>query len=297
MSGPPKRRGVKEAQPPVIIVKRTGRHRGGHHGGAWKVAYADFVTTMMALFIVLWAASQSPQLRESIAHYFRRPSDPVPAPMDGGGGGGILPMGRGVVGQAEAAHRATPPGVVDGDETLLKDAATAIRAAIEHDPALKAIRGQIHVEMTDDGLRIQVAERDDTLFFEIGSATIKPALTRVLGTIAQIVGRLPNDVIVEGHTDTRQYSRRTDYSNWELSADRANSARRVLEGTGLRPRQVVRVVGLADTQLMLPETPLSTENRRVSIIVRHRGPATVRTTELGAETAVAQLGRAQEPAR
>jgi chemotaxis protein MotB len=253
-----KRRGDGD-NPPPIIKRLAPRRRHATHG-AWKVAYADFVTSMMALFIVLWAAEQSPEIRAAIANYFRNPSV-VPTANDRAG---VLPAAGAVL--PVAAADAAP---AERSETALTDAAARIRSALENDPDLRALRDQVRIEMTPEGLRIQLAERDDSLFFEIGSARMKPALTRLLTIVAEIVGTLPNDVVVEGHTDTRQYARQDQgYTNWELSADRANSARRVLEAKGLRPRQIVRVVGFADHDLLLPDDPLDAQNRRVSVIVR-----------------------------
>lgn len=255
-----KRRGDGDSQPPII--KRLHPRRRPTIHGAWKVAYADFVTSMMALFIVLWAAEQNPQIRSSIANYFRNPSV-VPTASDRSG---VLPGAGAVLPMTGAAAEAAP----ERPEAALAAAATQIRAALEADPELRALRDQVRIEMTPDGLRIQLAERDDSLFFEIGSAQVKPALTRVLSVVAQVVGTLPNNVVVEGHTDTRQYVRKDrGYTNWELSADRANSARRVLEGTGLRARQIVRVVGFADHDLLLQDDPLNAQNRRVGVIVRN----------------------------
>jgi len=258
------RRQPDPEQPPFIIRKLRSR-RAQHPHGAWKVAYADFVTSMMALFIVLWAAEQSPVIRSSIATYFRNPS----ALPSGREQSGLLPAGTGVVALPASGV------VADSDEDALTEAAVRLRAALEAEADLRELKDQVRIEMTPEGLRVQLVERDDSLFFEIGSAQIKPTLTRLLGVVAQVVGALPNDVAVEGHTDTRQYDRpgRT-YSNWELSADRANSARRVMEVGGLRQRQIVRVVGLADHDLLVPQDPLDAQNRRVSIIVRHRKPET-----------------------
>jgi len=256
-----KKRGDGENEPPIIKKLSPRRRHGGHHG-AWKVAYADFVTSMMALFIVLWAAEQSPAIRSSIANYFRNPSI-VPG---GQADAGVLPASTGLVG----ARPAEAGGTAETGSRALAEVEGRIRAALEDDPELWKLRDQVRIEMTPEGLRIQLVERDDSLFFEIGSAQVKPALTRLLSAVAQIVGSLPNDVAVEGHTDTRQYSNQArGYSNWELSADRANSARRVLEAAGLRPRQIVRVVGYADHDLLIRDDPLNAQNRRVSVIVRH----------------------------
>ena len=261
MTGRP-RRGDGET-PPFIIRKLQRRKHGAPHG-AWKVAYSDFMTSLLALFIVLWAAEQSPEVRASIASYFRNPSV-----VSGRTDAKLLPASNGVVGVQPVSAEAAEP-----DEGALTEAAVRIRTALDDDPALRALRDQVRIEMTPEGLRIQLTERDDSLLFEIGSADVKPALTRLLGTIAQIVGPMPNEVAVEGHTDARQYTRLgRGYSNWELSAERANAARKVLEGAGLRERQISRVVGFADHALFLHEDPLNAQNRRVSVIVRH-GAAT-----------------------
>jgi chemotaxis protein MotB len=247
--------------PPFIIRKLPKRRHPVLHG-SWKVAYSDFTTSLLALFIVLWAAEQSPQVRSSIANYFRNPSV-----VSGSSDARVLPGSTGVI-----PLQAVSGVGSESDEEALAEAAVRIRTALDDDPALRPLRDQVRIEMTPDGLRIQLAERDDSLLFEIGSAEVKPALTRLLGAIAHVVGAMPNPVAVEGHTDSRQYTRQgRGYSNWELSADRANSARRVLEGSGLRERQVARVVGFADHELLLREDPLDAQNRRVSVIVRHAG--------------------------
>ena len=277
MSAPPKKRAVKESlPPPVVIIKRGGKHKGGHHGGAWKVAYADFVTTMMALFIVLWAAGQDSNVRSSIANYFRNPT--APTAKSGGEGSGVLPSNTGLVGPADARDpgaQSRADGEKEGDS--LEQAATELRRSFEADPDLRGLMGQVQVEVTPEGLRVQLLEKDESLFFEVGSAQVNASLTRVLAIVARVVGELPNDVMVEGHTDARQYSRdRRLYSNWELSADRANSARRLLDASGLRARQVVRVVGHADNDLLHPENALDPQNRRVSILVLRKPLATPR---------------------
>jgi chemotaxis protein MotB len=260
----PGKRGAAEA-PPVIVVRRKGRH-GGHHGGAWKVAYADFVTTMMALFIVLWAAGQDTSVREAIAAYFRSPSI-VPQAVSGAG---VLPALTGAVASADLLANESSP---DRESRLLRDVAVGIQAEIERMPDLKPLLDQVQITLTAEGLRIQMTERDESLFFEVGSARVRPSMVQLLAVIAAAVGRLPNRVLVEGHTDARQYGpRRLDYSNWELSADRANSARRVLEHHGLQPGQVVRVVGYADHELLEPGQPLDPKNRRVSVLVLRTRP-------------------------
>ena len=270
MTTPPKKRTGTEAAAPIIVVKKTV-HKGGHHGGAWKVAYADFVTTMMALFIVLWAAGQDSNVRESIATYFRNPNAVTRIAPTGGSGTSVLPLNTGVVGQAEATPRGK--GEPDDDQAFTQTA-DAIRLKIESEQDLRALSKQVRIDITPEGLRVQFVEFDESLFFEIGSARLKPALTRLVAIVGNAVGKLPNQVVVEGHTDRRPYSGQPrGYTNWELSADRANAARRVLEGSGIGTRQIVRVVGYADHDPLVPEDVLDPTNRRVSVIVKRRQAA------------------------
>jgi chemotaxis protein MotB len=262
MSAAGKTRAPKEP-PPQVIIKKVRAHGGGHHGGAWKVAYADFVTTMMALFIVLWAAGQDTKVRQAIASYFRNPTG-----VPNGQSGGVLPASAGVVGQAGAPERPSQGG---DDPDALYGAANQIREKIENDTDLRGLREQVQMKVTPEGLRIELVERDGSLFFEVGSAQVKPAMTQLLSVITSVLRPLPNELTVEGHTDVRQYSReRVGYGNWELSSDRANSARRVLEAAGLPAPRIRRVIGFAEHDLLLPDRPLDAQNRRVSIVVATR---------------------------
>jgi chemotaxis protein MotB len=275
---------AKEPVPPVIVKKMVRRE--GHPHGAWKVAYADFVTTMMALFIVLWASGQDTHVREAIAAYFRNPTG-----VPNGNSGGVLPQSAGVVGQAGAPERPAQGG---DDPDGLFGAADKIRDALESDAELRAFRDQVRMSVTAEGLRIELVERDESLFFEVGSANLKPAMSRLLSMIAGVVRALPNTVTVEGHTDVRRYVREASgYGNWELSADRANGARRVLETAGLRPGQVTRVIGFAERDLLVPDRPLDAQNRRVSVVV-----ATKTTGDAeGVAKALAGQSRAELPGR
>jgi chemotaxis protein MotB len=269
-----KKRPAAESAPVVVVVKKVARH-GGHHGGAWKVAYADFVTTMMALFIVLWAAGQDTSVRESIASYFRNPSI-VPNVVKGAG---VLPASTGVVANADMlANEPTP----DREDRLLRETAANIRSEIEKAPDLRPLLEQVQITITEDGLRIQIVEHDENLFFEIGSAQVKPALIRLLAIVGAAIGRIPNRVVIEGHTDSRQYAQyRRGYSNWELSTDRAHSARRILEEDGIRPGQIMRVVGFADHDPLVADNPLDAQNRRVSVLVKRQGGKTGTKAENG----------------
>jgi chemotaxis protein MotB len=254
---------------PRKVIKKKGGH-GGHHGGAWKVAYADFVTAMMALFIVLWIVGQSKAVKDAVAAYFKDPSGfqkGAPSILKGGAGvgGSVAPL-------------APPPMPKDlGEEkgraerTALEATAAALKEKIHQQVHLASIEDKIKIEVLEEGLRVQLVETAQGIFFDVGSAAVKPATRVILGIIAQEVGKLTNDVVVEGHTDSRPYVGAPNYTNWELSADRANAARRILDAGGFRSNQTIQVVGYADRHLANPADSLDAANRRVSIIVRFRG--------------------------
>jgi chemotaxis protein MotB len=250
----------------VIIVKKKKSDHGGHHGGAWKVAYADFVTAMMAFFLVMWIVGQSAQVRAAVAGYFRHPglfdyekSDS----MVPGGQKGILPEPKDGPGEATQA-----------DADTLEAAAARIRQALGVLPALDKVRDQVEIKMTAEGLRIELLESPAGGFFDTGSAKMNEAGEKVLAAIGRELAKVDNGVVFEGHTDSRPYQSREGYTNWELSADRANAARRLMENAGLQPGQVRGVRGCADTQLRTPGDPYNARNRRVSIIVQHRKAST-----------------------
>jgi chemotaxis protein MotB len=259
------------------VVKKIVRHGGGHHGGAWKVAYADFVTAMMALFIVLWIVGQSKGVKEAVAAYFK---DPTVFQQGSAGilkGGGSSP----VPGQPRPAPP-TPPSAGEGDRASLEAAAKSLQEQIHRQTHLAKLEDKIAIEITEEGLRIQLIETAQGIFFDVGSARIKPATQEILGLVATEITRLPNDVVIEGHTDSRPYSGQPSYSNWELSADRANAARRILTGSGLRPEQIAGVVGYADRRLAIRNDPLDAANRRISVTVRLRETAARARSAAGA---------------
>ena len=242
----------------VVIVRRPRREaHGGHHGGTWKVAYADFVTALMALFLVLWLVAQSGAVKQSVAGYFKDPGA-----FGHRQGNALVPMGE----IKEGAD--SPAKTLAEDREALSQAAVRLEDLLSQMPEFKELGEQIDIQVTDEGLRVELQEASESTFFDTGSAALKPATERILATIARELGKLENSVIVEGHTDSRPYSTGDGYSNWELSADRANAARRVMERSGLRARQVQGVRGYADTRLRMPEAPLNSRNRRVSIVVR-----------------------------
>ncbi len=247
------------AQQPIIVVKKKVAH-GGHHGGAWKVAYADFVTAMMAFFLVLWLVGQGKDVKAAVGGYFRDP-----AAFEESGGRGILP------GSTELAEQSVDAPPVDDptEKKRLEEVVTRIREALSEVPAFKTLGDQIEFTVTAEGLQIDLVEKDASSFFELGSAVLRAETERILGVIAKEIAGLEHEIVVEGHTDSRAYAAKAGYSNWELSADRANAARRVMERDGLGLHQVSSVSGLADRRLRVPEDPYDARNRRVSILVKN----------------------------
>ena len=232
---------------PIIIIKKKGGH-GGHHGGAWKVAYADFVTAMMALFIVLWLLNTSKPVKEAIAGYFRDPtgtSKKIGSNMAGAGENFVLTR--------------------DNMPKLKEQLQNAMKQMVD----FEKIQNHIEMTVTTEGLRIELSESANGTFFDSGSAQLKPDGAEILRTLAQELGQLPNKLSIEGHTDSQPYAPSATYGNWELSADRANTARRVMQAHGIRPDQVMQVRGFADQRLRKPEAPLDPANRRISVIVQY----------------------------
>jgi chemotaxis protein MotB len=230
-----------------IIIKKKGGH-GGHHGGAWKVAYADFVTAMMALFIVLWLLNTSKQVQEAVGGYFRDPS------------GTSKMVGSDMRGSGENL------ALRKEDMSKLKEElAMKLRQLADFQKLSK----QIEMTVTAEGLRIELLEEPAGTFFDLGNATPTESGKELLTALAQEIGKLPNRVSIEGHTDSQPYQGKGTYSNWELSADRANAARRLMTEMGMRPDQVEQVRGFADQHLRLKDKPLDSGNRRVSVIVQY----------------------------
>jgi chemotaxis protein MotB len=232
---------------PIIILKKKGGH-GGHHGGAWKVAYADFVTAMMALFIVLWLLSSSKPVQEAVGGYFRDPS------------GTSTKTGSSMAGAGEN-FVLTKDNMPKLKEQLQK----AMKQMADFDK----LKDHIEMTVTSEGLRIELSESAAGTFFDSGRAQLKGDGTEMLITLAQELGKLPNKLSIEGHTDSTPYAPTAAYTNWELSADRANAARRVVQAHGIRADQITQVRGFADQQLRKPAAPLDPANRRISLIVQY----------------------------
>jgi chemotaxis protein MotB len=241
---------------PIIVIKKKGGH-GGHHGGAWKVAYADFVTAMMSLFIVLWLMNSSKPIKEAVAGYFKDPSGTTK--QLGGNGKGP--------GQS--------PGEGPGDTlTLSKDNMAKLKddlqSAIHKIEDINKLKNQIEMTVTSEGLRIELLESAKGTFFDSGSPELNDSGKETLNALAKQLGGVPNKISIEGHTDSRPLDRNGGvYGNWELSVDRANNARRLMQENGLRRDQVTQVRGYADQKLRTPNAPEDPSNRRISVIVQY----------------------------
>jgi chemotaxis protein MotB len=232
---------------PIIIVKKKGGH-GGHHGGAWKVAYADFVTAMMALFIVLWLLNSSKKVQEAVGGYFKDPtgtSKNVGSNMQGAGENFVV------------TH--------DNMPKLKEQLQNAMKQMADFDK----LKSHIEMTVTTEGLRIELSESASGTFFDSGSPKVNAVGGGLLAMLAQELGQLPNKLSIEGHTDSQPYAPSATYGNWELSSERANAARRVMQAHGIRADQVTQVRGFADQRLRKTEAPLDPSNRRISVIVQY----------------------------
>jgi chemotaxis protein MotB len=232
---------------PIIIIKKKGGH-GGHHGGAWKVAYADFVTAMMSLFIVLWLLSSSKPVQEAVGGYFRDPSGTAEKK-------GSINAGAGE------------------NFTLSKDNMPKLKEQLEKKIRemndFEKLKSHVEMTITSEGLRIELMESASGTFFDSGSPQLNADGRELLITLAQELGRLPNKMSIEGHTDSKPYATSGTYSNWELSTDRANAARRLMQVNGVGANQVTQVRGFADQRLRKLDNSLDPSNRRVSLIVQY----------------------------
>ena len=232
---------------PIIIVKKKVGH-AGHHGGAWKVAYADFVTAMMALFIVLWLMNASKQVKAAVGGYFKDPR----------GFAKVVGTNKNGSGEFVALKK----------EDMQKLKEDLLRSIHRLDP-MEKLKNQIEITVTQEGLRIELMESAKGTFFELGSDRPTPALTELLKLLAKELGQLPNQISIEGHTDSKPFSGARGYDNWDLSTARANEARRMMQSEGLRANQLAQVRGFADRRLRVAEHPEDPSNRRISLIVEY----------------------------
>jgi chemotaxis protein MotB len=290
---------MSDAHPeqPIIIKKKKKHAAHGHHGGAWKVAYADFVTAMMAFFLVMWIVGLSQSSKKSMAQYFKEPGvfsfktgkalpvdlKMIKARYDGTKGENSQDNYTEAGQSAMIIESKVPDSVAKQimveskqDSTritqLEQNLSNQLKSLADGSPDLKELLSSLKVEVTDQGLRIEMVESKDNVFFEVGSAKLTKEALGILNKVASEVGKIPNYVEIEGHTDSRPFGNGRGYSNWELSGDRANAARRVLELGGLWVGQVVSVAGYADRKLRSTENPFDVSNRRVSILVKFQHP-------------------------
>lgn len=250
-----------EKQP--IIVKKIIKKGGGHHGGAWKVAYADFVTAMMALFIVLWVLGQDEEVKQAVSGYFR---DPV----------GFSMKSRAVIDKANAGMQIESINQNDLDrinkqeeERRFEDMKDNITSELGQDENFIPLLDQMRIEMIDAGMRIEMLESKDDAFFDVGSSHLSSKAENFLEKIGEQLSKIPNKIAIEGHTDARPLNRGGGYTNYELSADRANSARRALVRGGVGEGQIDEVIGYADKRLKDPKDPFSVVNRRISVVIKY----------------------------
>lgn len=285
---------AEEEKQPIIIIKKIKKVAGGHHGGAWKVAYADFVTAMMALFIVLWILSASEETQDQIQAYFDDPGafsfvtgkravatesglKPIPGSvlgeMVGDGGGNI--EDNDIDGDSQSLKQLMNEAIRDSIEAAenLKSSAEELQDFIEGlintTSGFSDFSESIKFTFTEDGLKIELVENNENLFFEVGSSKINPKGEKIIAMLAKEIGKLPNSVEIQGHTDSRKYGNSKGYSNWDLSSDRANSTRKYMESKGLWNGQISVVAGYADKELVNKDNPFANENRRVTIYLKY----------------------------
>ncbi|AVH36659.1 motility protein MotB [Pseudomonas monteilii] len=264
-----------------IIVKRVKRFGGGHHGGAWKIAFADFATAMMAFFLVLWLMSTAtPEQKIAIAGYFKDPigfsESGTPYVIDLGGSPELAPEKTiNPEAKSEPVPETTTQLNKDQVETMAEQVERErlelllqeLQNKVEENPQLQKFKDQILFEITQDGLRIQIMDAENRPMFDIGSARLQPYFEDILLAMADTIKAVPNKISISGHTDAKPYAGTGEFGNWELSANRANAARRALVAGGYPDGQVARVVGYASSSLFDRKDPFNPVNRRIDIIV------------------------------
>jgi chemotaxis protein MotB len=254
-----------------IVVKRISAAKHQAHGGSWKIAYADFMTAMMAFFLVMWLLSiSSPKQREGIAEYFKMP---LKVAISGGEksstSSSVIPGGGTDFTQVDGDDKRSNPDSADADR--LKQLKKRLEQVIDANPVLKQFRPQLLIDITSEGLRIQIVDNRNRPMFDLSSAKVQPYMSTILHEIGPVLNELPNKITLAGHTDATPYVPGSkSYSNWELSADRANASRRELVSGGMTEQKVLRVMGVASTMDLNKADPLDPINRRISIVVLNR---------------------------
>ncbi|HEU4838830.1 MAG TPA: flagellar motor protein MotB, partial [Micavibrio sp.] len=269
-----------------IIVKKIKKGGGGHHGGAWKVAYADFVTAMMAFFLLLWLLNvTTKEQKAGIANFFD-PTPKIATTVSGANGmlGGLTVSKDGAMAtdlQQLAPRQEESPSMQNQDitdeqfeeetkkreEENFKKAEKAIQDAMKENPELQQLEKNLRMDMTPEGLRIQIVDSEGKPMFPSGSAQMYERTEKLIEKVAEVIRKMPNEISVRGHTDSVPYSKGNAYTNWELSADRANASRRVLVTAGVPDAKINNVLGKADKDHLVANKPNDAQNRRISIIL------------------------------
>ena len=269
---------MAEKEKPLIVVKRIKKVAGGHHGGAWKIAYADFVTAMMAFFLLMWLLSSVDKDKlKGIAEYF---STPLLVAMTGGnsvGQSAIILDGGGKDPNAKA-----PGGGVEenldakqaqerAETAQMESMKSKLEKLVDSNEKLRPFKNQLLIDVTSEGLRVQIVDEKNRPMFQLARAEMEPHTREILRELAPALNGMPNRISLSGHTDATPYANGDkSYSNWELSAERANAARRLLVAGGLAESRLMRVIGLSSAVLLDPENDLNPINRRISIIVLNK---------------------------
>jgi chemotaxis protein MotB len=281
---------------PIIIIKKIKKGGHGHHGGAWKVAYADFVTAMMAFFLLLWLLNATTdEQKKGIADYFSPASLSRQTSGSGGVMGGTVAAPEGALTDQSAPVGMTaeiPNGEIETEQETEVDeesfevmrakreeeqfavAETALRAAIDNVPELKELAKNLLIDRTPEGMRIQIVDQAGKSMFPLGRASMFDHTLQLLNLVADAIKDLPQQIAIKGHTDAAPFVSKNGYSNWELSTDRANASRRALVAAGLSAERIASVAGRADQEPLLVEKPFDAQNRRISIILLRDAPRT-----------------------
>ncbi|MFC7050358.1 flagellar motor protein MotB [Emcibacter nanhaiensis] len=284
-----------------IIIKRIKKVSGGGHGGAWKVAYADFVTAMMAFFLLLWLMNATTEeQRSGLADYF----SPTSASTSSSSGAGDI-LGGVSLNTDGAQSSAVTVSIPDQSQTLIKkqdgeggenqtqseneeqsfeelmaqreqdffeEMSENLRQSIQDSPELAELQDQLLIDITEDGMRIQLVDKDNRAMFKPGTADLYGYAEKMIEKVSGVIEKMPNRISISGHTDSSNFAKGADYTNWELSADRANASRRVLLREGVPSDRFAEVLGKADTEPLLPDRPRRAENRRITILLLREAP-------------------------
>lgn len=276
---------MADKKTPTIVVKRIRKVSGGGHGGAWKIAYADFVTAMMAFFLLMWLlGSVDGDKLKGIAEYFQTPlkTSLLGGPASGasnimlaGGGRDLMQQGmragNGPSPMRQSKSSGQDEALEQAEGRKMREMKQTLEALIEASPKLKPFKKQLLLDVSSEGLRVQIIDEQNRPMFALSSAQLQPYAQDILREIAPVLNGMPNRISLAGHTDAKPYAAGgKSYSNWELSADRANAARRVLVGGGLDEGRLIRVIGLSSAVLLEPDEPYNPSNRRISVILLNK---------------------------